>query len=145
MAQIFSSAKNQVKDFILKNDAQISVPGKWPTAVGYATWVEEVWVNYLTNAIKYGGSPPVIQTGFSESRNGMIRFWIQDNGDGITPENQSKLFQKYVRLAPQKADGYGLGLSIVKRIVEKLDGSVGIESTGKKGEGALFWFELPAG
>jgi PAS domain S-box-containing protein len=145
MAQIFSSAKNQVKDFISKNDVQISVPGKWPTAVGYATWVEEVWVNYLTNAIKYGGSPPVIQTGFSESRNGMIRFWIQDNGDGITPENQSKLFQKYVRLAPQKADGYGLGLSIVKRIVEKLDGSVGIESTGKKGEGALFWFELPAG
>lgn len=143
MKQIFAGAKNQIKNLILKNNVQISVPEKWPTAVGYATWVEEIWVNYLTNAVKYGGTPPTIQVGANFSRNGMIKFWIQDNGDGITPENQSKLFRKYIRLAPDKAEGYGLGLSIVKRIVEKLEGQVGVESSGKKGDGALFWFELP--
>jgi PAS domain S-box-containing protein len=144
MAQIFFSAKNQVNDLILNNNAQISFPEKWPTAFGYATWVEEVWVNYITNAIKYGGSPPVIKVGANESGAEKIRFWLLDNGDGIAPEDQSRLFRKYVRLAPQKAEGYGLGLSIVKRIIEKLDGQVGVESTGKKGEGALFWFELPS-
>jgi PAS domain S-box-containing protein len=143
MKLIFAGAKNQVKDLIMKNNAQISAPEKWSTAIGYASWVEEVWVNYLTNAIKYGGTPPVIQVGVNNSTNGMIRFWIQDNGDGIAPENQSKLFKKYVRLVPDKASGYGLGLSIVKRIVEKLDGAVGLESSGKEGGGSLFWFELP--
>jgi signal transduction histidine kinase len=144
MKHIFAGAKNQIKNLILKNNVQISVPEKWPTAVGYATWVEEIWVNYLTNAVKYGGTPPTIQVGANFGRNGMIKFWIQDNGDGITPENQSKLFRKYIRLAPDKAEGYGLGLSIVKRIVKKLEGQVGVESSGKKGDGALFWFELPA-
>lgn len=144
MAQIFLGAKNQIKNLVAKNDVQISVSGSWPAALGYASWIEEVWVNYLTNAIKYGGSPPEIKAGADNSGNGMIRFWIKDNGNGITPENQHKLFQKYARLEPEKADGYGLGLSIVKRIIDKLNGSVGVESTGKKGEGALFWFELPA-
>jgi PAS domain S-box-containing protein len=143
MQQIFAGAKNQLKDLIMKSGAQLSLPENWPTALGYATWVEEVWANYLSNAIKYGGSPPNIKIGASEPGNNKIRFWIQDNGDGIVSENQSKLFRKYVRLIPDKADGYGLGLSIVKRIVEKLDGSVGVESKGEKGEGALFWFELP--
>lgn len=143
MKQIFAGAKNQVKDLIVKNDAQISVPEKWPTAHGYATWVEEVWVNYLTNAIKYGGPPPLIQVGAEPTRDGFVRFWIKDNGNGISPEKQHRLFQKYARLDPEKAEGYGLGLSIVKRIVEKLNGFVGVESTGKIGEGSLFWFELP--
>ncbi|AHW62229.1 hypothetical protein FH5T_17840 [Draconibacterium orientale] len=45
---------------------------------------------------------------------------------------------------PDKAGGYGLGLSIVKRIIEKLGGKVGVESTGEKGAGSLFYFKLPA-
>lgn len=143
MEKIFNEAKKQIKDLLVENKAKITAPEEWPTAFGYASWVEEVWVNYLTNAVKYGGSPPVINTGADNTGNGNIRFWIKDNGDGISLENQTKIFQKYVRLVPEKVDGYGLGLSIVKRIVEKLNGHVGVESTGKKGEGALFWFELP--
>jgi signal transduction histidine kinase len=53
------------------------------------------------------------------------------------------LFRNFVRLDPQKADGYGLGLSIVKKIIEKLGGTVGVESTGN-GEGSKFFFILPA-
>jgi len=123
---------------------QISEPARWPAALGYANWVEEIWTNYLTNAIKYGGTPPELTVGAEPALNGMVRFWIKDNGNGILPENQHKLFKKYTRLSPEKAEGYGLGLSIVKRIVEKLDGTAGAESSGKPGEGALFWFELPA-
>jgi signal transduction histidine kinase len=73
----------------------------------------------------------------------MVRFWIKDNGNGIQKEEQTIIFKKYIRLSPASADGYGLGLSIVKRIIEKLDGKVGLESAGKPGEGSVFWFELP--
>lgn len=144
MARIFSRARGQLKDLISGRQAQISEPESWPVALGYANWVEEIWTNYLTNAIKYGGTPPELTVGAEPELNGRVRFWIKDNGNGILPENQHKLFKKYTRLSPEKAEGYGLGLSIVKRIVEKLDGSAGAESSGKPGEGALFWFDLPA-
>ncbi len=143
MARIFSDAKKQIQQSIAESNAQITAPDEWPQATGHATWVEEVWVNYLTNSIKYGGSPPEIIVGACITEANMARFWIQDNGQGISPRDQHLLFKKYTRLAPEKADGYGLGLSIVKRIVEKLDGKVGIESNGEKGKGAKFWFELP--
>jgi PAS domain S-box-containing protein len=143
MSRIFKEALNQVKELIKSSDAKISYPEMWPEALGYAPWVEEIWVNFLTNAIKYGGSPPEIKTG-AELGTYTIRFWIRDNGNGIAPQNHHKLFKKYSRLEPEKAEGYGLGLSIVKRIVRKLGGNAGVESTGEQGEGALFWFELPA-
>lgn len=110
--------------------------------MGYAPWIEEIWTNYLGNAIKYGGKPPKIKVGF-EIINNCVKFWVKDNGDGLTKEEQPKLFSKYVRLAPKKAEGYGLVLSIVKSIADKLDQSVGVESSGVKGEGSLFYFSLP--
>ncbi len=143
MKNIFSEAKLQLQELITAKNAIISEPEIWPVAIGYASWVEEIWTNYLSNAIKYGGTPPKIEVGAEETENSTIRFWIKDNGNGIRKEQQSKLFKKYIRLDPKKAEGYGLGLSIIKRIAEKLDGSVGVESTGEPGKGTKFYFELP--
>ncbi len=142
MGYIVKNAVGQIKDLIFDSKAHISFPDKWPSALGYAPWIEEVWVNYLSNAIKYGGKPPKIVAG-AETEKHYIRFWIKDNGNGIAPADQDKLFKKYSRLKPDEAEGYGLGLSIVKRIVRKMDGYVGVDSTGEKGEGACFWFCLP--
>ncbi len=142
MGRIFIDAQSQVKELIKSSGAQISFPEEWPVSLGYAPWIEEVWVNYLTNAIKYGGAPPVISIG-ALSEEHYIRFWIKDNGNGISPAAQEKLFKKYSRLTPEKAEGYGLGLSIVKRILRKMGGYVGVDSTGITGEGACFWFSLP--
>jgi PAS domain S-box-containing protein len=143
MTRIFTDANKQLSELITKTKTIISTPESWPVATGYAAWVEEIWANYLSNAIKYGGKPPKLKVGAEPNGNGSVRFWIKDNGNGIAPEKQHRLFKKYARLEPEKAEGYGLGLSIVKRIVEKLNGSVGLESSGKTGEGSLFWFELP--
>ncbi len=143
MSRIFSDAQNQLKDLIKEKKAQISVPDKWPVAIGHAPWIEEIWVNYLSNALKYGGTPPKISVGTISGKY-TIRFWIKDNGNGISPADQNRLFKKYSRLASEKVEGYGLGLSIVKLIAKKSGGFVGVESTGEKGEGACFWFELPA-
>jgi signal transduction histidine kinase len=112
--------------------------------MGYTTWVEEVWVNYLSNAMKYGGRPPQIDIGATPLDNGMIRFWVKDNGDGIPPEKLPELFTRFKRLNTLRATGHGLGLSIVKGIVEKLGGEVGVESENVPGKGSVFSFTLPA-
>ena len=143
MARIFRDAQNQVKHLVNSTNAQITIPEKWPLVAGYAPWIEEIWVNYLTNALKYGGKPPVITIG-AETGEYYSRFWIKDNGNGIHPNDQNRLFKKYSRLTPDKAEGYGLGLSIVQRIAQKNGGYVGVESTGIKNEGACFWFDLPS-
>jgi signal transduction histidine kinase len=143
MADVFCEAKDQLAELIKNSGVQIIEPHEWPEAIGYAPWIEEVWSNYISNAIKYGGTPPKIEVGSELLTNGSIKFWIKDNGKGLSQEEQQKLFKNFVRLHPQKADGYGLGLSIVKKIIEKLDGSVGVESMGN-GEGSKFYFILPS-
>jgi len=71
----------------------------------------------------------------------MVRFWISDNGPGLTPEQQGSLFTDFTRLDTVRVEGHGLGLSIVRRIVEKLGGQAGVESA--VGEGSTFYFTLP--
>jgi signal transduction histidine kinase len=71
-----------------------------------------------------------------------VRFWVRDNGPGLSPEAQARLFTPFTRLDQARLQGYGLGLSIVRRIVEKLGGQVGVES--QVGAGSTFWFTLPA-
>jgi two-component system sensor histidine kinase/response regulator len=100
-----------------------------------------VWANYLSNAIQYGGRPPRVELGVTEQADGMVRFWVRDNGPGLTPEEQARLFTPFTQLAQVRARGHGLGLSIVRRIVERLGGQVGVES--EIGRGSAFTFTLP--
>ena len=72
----------------------------------------------------------------------MRRFWVRDNGRGLTPAQQELLFRPFTRLVQSSSHGHGLGLSIVYRIVKKLGGKVGVESNPS--EGATFYFTLPA-
>jgi signal transduction histidine kinase len=143
MNQIFSESKKQLSDLLKNSDACLIEPDEWPHALGYAPWIEMVWTNYISNAVKYGGTPPVIKVGSEILNNGDVMYWIQDNGKGLSMQKQKMLFKNFVRLEPEKAEGYGLGLSIVKKIVEKLDGSVGVESN-INGEGSKFYFILPS-
>ncbi|MBE2222856.1 MAG: GAF domain-containing protein [Anaerolineae bacterium] len=124
-----------------EEQAQLILPEKWPTALGYGPWVEEIWVNYISNAIKYGGTPPVITLGADEPSDGFIQFWVLDNGPGIDPHNMTKVFQKFIRLEETRATGHGLGLAIVKQIAEMLTGEVGFEN--RQNGGTKFYFTLP--
>ena len=141
MASILEEVEERLVDSISDTQASITLPDRWPVAEGHAPWIEEVWFNYLSNAIRYGGRPPEIRLGAEVEGDG-VRFWIEDNGQGISPEEQENLFQPFTRLEQVKTGGHGLGLSIVRRIVEKLGGEVGVES--EVGHGSYFWFTLPA-
>ncbi|MEM7335515.1 MAG: two-component regulator propeller domain-containing protein [Chloroflexota bacterium] len=145
MPTILAEVQGTLKLMIEEFEAEISIPAEWPIPMGYSPWVEEVWTNYITNAIKYGGRPPKIELGSTILENGMIRFWIRDNGDGLSSDEQAKLFLPFVQLSRSHVEGgYGLGLSIVQRIVEKLGGEVSLESSGKPGQGCMFSFTLPS-
>ena len=148
MTSVVNAARERLRPIIEQTQAEISLPDTWPTALGHEPWVEQVWVNYLSNALKYGGEPPRIELGTdagpdADSTNGHVRFWVRDNGSGLTEKEQEQLFAPFTRLDDRRAGGHGLGLSIARRIVEKLDGQVGVES--QEGEGTTFHFTLRTG
>jgi signal transduction histidine kinase len=70
----------------------------------------------------------------------MVRFWLRDNGQGLTLDQQVHLFKPFTRLDRVRAEGHGLGLSVVQHIVDKLGGRVGVESI--LGQGSVFSFTL---
>ena len=141
MAGIVAEALQRLSYMIEESQARITPPPTWPAALGHSSWVEEVWVNYLSNGIKYGGQPPALELGAAPQPDGYVRFWVRDNGPGLKPAEQAQLFRPFTRFDRVRAGGHGLGLSIVRRIVEKLGGAVGVES--KVGQGSIFTFTLP--
>lgn len=140
---IIGEVETRLERLIKEHRPEIRKPAEWPVACGHAPWVEEIWENYMSNAIHYGGRPPIVELGADQPKDGMIRFWVRDNGRGLSEEARSRLFTIFNRNSHSRPSGHGLGLSIVKRIVEKLGGNVGVESDGL-GEGSLFYFTLPA-
>jgi signal transduction histidine kinase len=142
MGSIVRHARRRLDWLVEQYDGQIELPERWPIALGYGPWVEEVWVNYISNALKYGGDPPQVRLGGGSGPDGTVCFWVQDNGPGIAPEKAETLFTEFTRLERTPAEGHGLGLSIVKRILNRLGGEVGLEST--VGAGSTFYFYLPA-
>ena len=121
-------------------EAELILPEHWPVAMGHTQWIEEIWLNYLSNALKYGGRPARVEIK-CEIIDNWVRFWVCDNGLGLTPEQQGNVFQPFTRYQKKKAGGHGLGLSIVRQIVEKLGGTVGVEADSL---GSRFFFTLPA-
>ncbi|HRJ44289.1 MAG TPA: PAS domain S-box protein, partial [Caldilineaceae bacterium] len=92
MRGIVSEASSRVDEDRRQRRAILHVPAVWPKALGYPQWLEEVWTNYMSNAIKYGGQPPEVWLGADEWDNGTIRFWVKDNGGGLSAEDQKRLF-----------------------------------------------------
>ena len=143
MSELIQAVLDRFEVTIKQAQAEISMPEQYPMVLGYGPWIEEVWANYISNALKYGGKPPHITIGFNEpDSTGMVRFWVKDNGDGLEPSSQKRLFQEFERLEQKRAQGHGLGLSVVRRIIERLKGQVGLER--EVGTGSLFFFTLPA-
>lgn len=141
MGRIVKEVKKRLRFEIKEENAEISAPDVWPTALGHESWIEEAMLNYISNAIKYGGNPPQLLLGADELPGNMVRIWVKDNGAGIPNEDQKRLFTPHTRLRKVRARGEGLGLAIVRRIIHQCGGEVGVESG--EGEGSIFWFTLP--
>jgi signal transduction histidine kinase len=103
--------------------------------------IEQVIDNLLSNAVKYGKGRPVDLTVSSDGH--MAKLVIRDQGVGIAPEDQGRLFERFERVRLDRdVTGYGVGLWIVRRVVDAHAGSITVES--KLGEGSSFIVQLPS-
>lgn len=144
MRPLVEQAIARAEDIITDRGVSVSIEGDLPPAMGYSPWLEEVFANLISNAVKYIGKdnpdPRVVVRGTQHGA--VVRYEVQDNGLGIKPEDQSHLFEMFTRFHRHEGSGSGLGLPIVRRIITRLHGELGVQST--PGEGTVFWFTLPA-
>jgi signal transduction histidine kinase len=122
--------------------AEITVDAPLLKALGHEASLSQVISNLLANAVKFvqPGRTPKVRV-WTEARGPMVRINFQDNGIGIAPEHHAKIFQMFERLsAGSEYEGTGIGLAIVAKAVERMGGTVGLES--EVGKGSTFWIEL---
>jgi PAS domain S-box-containing protein len=123
--------------------AEIRVEGPLPKVLGRESALNQVLTNLLGNAVKFvhEDKTPNIRI-WSEERAPSVRLWIEDKGLGIAKEEQEKIFNMFTQLNDSaKFGGTGVGLAIVKKAMEIMHGTVGVESTDDSG--SRFWLELP--
>lgn len=122
--------------------AQITLRPPFASVLGHEAYLTQCISNLLTNAVKFvePGKTPSI-TIWAESTPEKVRLHFQDNGVGIDETHQKRIFRMFER-GPnsQRVDGTGIGLAIVQRAVERMGGTVGVESS--PGKGSTFWIEL---
>ncbi len=127
---------------ISKCGAIITVRDPLQSAVGQHTYVAQIMGNFISNALKFMKSDqqPVIEI-WSETKDKRVRLYVKDNGIGISPEYQDKIFGLFERLHSQgQYEGTGAGLTIARKAAHRMNGEIGI--TSQVGQGSTFWLEL---
>jgi PAS domain S-box-containing protein len=125
---------------------EVDFPPDYPPIRGDFERLREVLTNLIGNAIKYSPEGGLIKVGGMPGKNNTVRLYVSDEGIGISPADQERIFERLYRVdnrLARQAPGTGLGLFLVKAVVEAHGGQVWVEST--PGKGSTFWVELPVG
>jgi PAS domain S-box-containing protein len=131
-------------DAIQDQKARVQVYPPFPEVMGNAATLNHVLAHLISNGLKFveSGVQPKIRI-WAEKRQSTVRLWIEDNGIGIQPEHHDRIFRVFERLHhTEQYPGTGIGLAMVRRGIERMGGTVGVESS--PGKGSRFWLELPA-
>jgi signal transduction histidine kinase len=123
--------------------ADIAVSRPLDPVIGHEAALTQVIANLLGNAVKFmpPGQKPVVRV-FTERKGEEVRLWVEDNGIGIAAKDLSRIFGIFERIHPDKRyEGTGIGLSIVRKGMERMGGRAGVES--ELGKGSRFWIQLP--
>lgn len=136
--------------------AMVEINGHFPLVLANKAGLTQCFSNLLSNAVKFvaPGVVPWVRVWAEEGPAGavagatkspaaarMVRIWFEDNGIGIAPEHHEVIFAMFQRLS-QTYEGTGIGLALVRKVVERMRGHVGVES--EQGQGSRFWVELPS-
>jgi signal transduction histidine kinase len=134
---------SQLDDRIQAANAEIIAHGPWPDVAADLQLLVQVLCHLLDNALTFvsAGTQPRIRIR-AESLESAVRLWIEDNGVGIEPRYQGRIFDLFETINPKDPiNSTGVGLAIVKRAMVRMSGRVGVDS--KPGSGSRFWIELP--
>jgi len=140
MRKVVDSACNRLKYNIEQNSADITISDEMLDCKTYEPWIEEIWYNFISNAIKYGGQPPKIKIKSEKVGSNQVKYSVIDSGVGISDEFKKIIFDQNSGKRDALTKGFGLGLTIVKRIIDKLEGTVTVDS--EIGKGSTFSFIL---
>ncbi|HUR45762.1 MAG TPA: PAS domain-containing sensor histidine kinase [Candidatus Saccharimonadales bacterium] len=139
LARVMGHLQEEIEHCGASIDVSVPLGHVWANP----TVVDQVLTNLLSNAMKYvpPGTIPSIKIQ-AEEKGAFIRLWVKDNGIGIAPEHQERVFRVFERLhRNEQYPGTGIGLAIVFKGIEIMGGRVGLES--EEGKGSKFWIELP--
>lgn len=129
---------------IVRKGIRVDLPATMPIVKSERNRMTQVMQNLIGNAVKFIGDDnpnPVIQIGWTHDNPGEYEFFVRDNGIGISKEHLEGLFDLFQKFGPQNIGGTGVGLAVVRRIVELHGGSVRVSS--EYGQGSTFYFTLP--
>jgi len=141
LGAVVEAVLSRVKSDLGETNGEIDSVGSWPAVQAHEATLAQVLFNLVSNALKFSrpGVPARVRL-HAEERAEFVRIWIEDNGVGIALEHQAQIFRPFIRLHGEKYPGTGIGLAIVQKGAERMDGRVGVES--KPGLGSRFWIEL---
>jgi signal transduction histidine kinase len=145
LEEIVTQSASVVAPLLSRRGQQLLIhkPERLPPIEADPLRLEQVLVNLLSNASKYGPVQQTIELTIDTSREGLLHVAVADRGPGIPPAAKPNLFRRFVHLDTKTGSQYGvgLGLSLVKAIVEEHGGQVGVQD--RPGGGAIFWFTVP--
>jgi PAS domain S-box-containing protein len=141
LGTVVASVLSRLQESVEEHGGSVDSCGPWPSVLAHEPTLAQVLFNLTSNALKFVRPhvPPRVRLR-AEERGEFVRIWIEDNGVGIAPEYQEKIFRLFTRLHGEEYPGTGIGLAIVQKGVERMGGQVGVESTVH--QGSRFWFEL---
>jgi PAS domain S-box-containing protein len=141
LSEVIQAVREQLSSDISESNATIEVEGEMPTVMAVGTILTQVLSNLISNAIKFvppERDPHVLVR--SEPRENRMRIWVEDNGVGIPEGQEERIFRVFERLTDnQNVPGTGIGLAIVRRGMERIGGTTGVE---RRDNGTAFWFEI---
>ena len=143
LANVVEEILYELESELQENQAQVTIKTTLPLVRSQQNILKSVITNLITNAIKFvdSNAHPVVGI-WAEQRGEYVRLWVEDNGIGIAPQHQERIFRVFERLhGIESYIGTGIGLAIVKRGMESLNGKVGVCSN--LNQGSRFWIELP--
>jgi len=142
---IIKDVIEMLEDKIKAKEINVLVQDNLPSVYCDSERMKEVFLNLLANAIKFMGDATQKQVRIgSEVKNGYCELFVEDTGIGIRPEYQERIFKIFKRLNDVEAEGNGVGLSMVKKIIELHNGKIWVESPVSNGKGSRFCFTIPA-
>ncbi len=144
LTAVFTRVLQNLQVGIGDRDAVVLLDTPLPSAVGDATRIGQILTNLIGNALKFNqNAQPTIRVGQLISTGGEVTLYVADDGIGIEPQYQERVFGVFQRLhTREEYEGTGAGLAIVKHALESMGGRIWLES--KLGEGSTFFFTLPA-